>query len=282
MYVLAHICAAFSYLLESSPGWLSLCGNASVGLFVAFTSPCEGKIWSCWWGHYNWGRSHPSILLDECGHQQNSTQVTCFYPAIYLIFIQLFKKCTIWSVIKSFTNIEFTELSGDNINSLTNVITLDALLHKSFGSLHLWFEAVPVCWPSAPLLCHTDWHLVMLQRVRITATLLERLMTISCPVCEASLIIVVQLHNSCRDRERWHQGDLHFLRPREPPTSWPTLPCFPCRRLQSCPYGGYGRTSWWNTQEVWRYSSAIRSVKCRIPWWAATHYTKVHRCILTV
>ncbi|KAF8228325.1 hypothetical protein L208DRAFT_1292181 [Tricholoma matsutake] len=55
----------------------------------------------------------------------------------------LFKKCTIWSVIKSFTNIEFTELSGDYINSLTNVITLDALLHKSFGLLHLWFEAVP-------------------------------------------------------------------------------------------------------------------------------------------
>ena len=38
------ILPTISYLLESSPGWLSLCGNASVGLFVAFTSLCEGKI----------------------------------------------------------------------------------------------------------------------------------------------------------------------------------------------------------------------------------------------
>lgn len=55
----------------------------------------------------------------------------------------LFKKCTIWSVIKSFTNIEFTELNGDNINSLTNVLTLDTGLHKFFGPLDFWFEAVP-------------------------------------------------------------------------------------------------------------------------------------------
>lgn len=55
----------------------------------------------------------------------------------------LFKKCTIWSVIKSFTNIEFKELSGNNINSLTNVITLDTGVHKFFGPLRIWFEAVP-------------------------------------------------------------------------------------------------------------------------------------------
>lgn len=61
-----------------------------------------------------------------------------------LTAIQLFKKCTIWSVIKSFTNIEFTELNGDNINSLTNVLTLDTGLHKFFGPLDFWFEAVPV------------------------------------------------------------------------------------------------------------------------------------------
>lgn len=59
---------------------------------------------------------------------------------------QLFKKCTIWSVIASFTNIKFInkELSGNNINSLTNVITLDIIAHKYFGQLYLWFEAVPV------------------------------------------------------------------------------------------------------------------------------------------
>src|ERR1700733_7267864 len=75
--------------------------------------------------------------------------------------IQLFKKCTIWSVIKFFTNIEFKELSGNNINSLTNVITLDTGVHKSFGPLRIWFEAVPVrcmllCYvsPFTPCKCH--------------------------------------------------------------------------------------------------------------------------------
>lgn len=61
-----------------------------------------------------------------------------------LTAIQLFKKCTIWSVIKSFTNIEFTELNGNNMNSLTNVLTLDTGLHQFFGPLDFWFEAVPV------------------------------------------------------------------------------------------------------------------------------------------
>lgn len=61
------------------------------------------------------------------------------------ITIQLFKKCTVWSVIKSFTNIEFKELNGENINSLVNVITLDTPVHGFFGSLDIWLEAVPVC-----------------------------------------------------------------------------------------------------------------------------------------
>lgn len=55
----------------------------------------------------------------------------------------LFKKVTIWAVIESFTNIKFAELSGDNINSLTNVITLDGGVHHFFGQLKVWFEAVP-------------------------------------------------------------------------------------------------------------------------------------------
>jgi hypothetical protein len=54
----------------------------------------------------------------------------------------LFKKCTIWTVIKSFSSIEFTELNGDNINSLTNVFTLDLNVHRFFGELKIWFEAV--------------------------------------------------------------------------------------------------------------------------------------------
>jgi hypothetical protein len=60
-----------------------------------------------------------------------------------LTAIQLFKK-SIWSVIKSFTNIEFTELNGNNINLLTNILTLNTGLHKFFGLLDFWFEAVPV------------------------------------------------------------------------------------------------------------------------------------------
>lgn len=76
-----------------------------------------------------------------------------------VMVIQLFKKCTIWSVIKSFTNIEFKELSGNNINSLTNVITLDTGVHKFFGPLRIWFEAVPVrcmflCCTIYTLSCH--------------------------------------------------------------------------------------------------------------------------------
>ena len=61
-----------------------------------------------------------------------------------LTAIQLFEKCTIWSVLKSFTNIEFTELNGNSLNSLTNVFTLDTALHKFFGPLDFWFEAVDV------------------------------------------------------------------------------------------------------------------------------------------
>jgi len=44
----------------------------------------------------------------------------------------LFKKAYIWAVIESFTNIKFTELQGDNINSLTNVITLETSVHSFF------------------------------------------------------------------------------------------------------------------------------------------------------
>jgi len=56
---------------------------------------------------------------------------------------KLFKKASIWTVIESFTNIKFTELLGDNINSLTNVMTLDLAVHQYFGELKLWFEPVP-------------------------------------------------------------------------------------------------------------------------------------------
>lgn len=58
--------------------------------------------------------------------------------------IQLFKKCTIWKVIESFTDIRFKELNGDNINSLTNVMTLKTAVHEFFGDLTIWFEALPV------------------------------------------------------------------------------------------------------------------------------------------
>jgi hypothetical protein len=43
-----------------------------------------------------------------------------------------------------FANIESKKLSGDNINSLINVITLNSGVHKFFGSLNIWFEAIPV------------------------------------------------------------------------------------------------------------------------------------------
>jgi hypothetical protein len=61
------------------------------------------------------------------------------------MIIQLFKKTIILAVIDSFTNIKSTELQGDNINSLTNVITLDLGVGCYFGRLEIWFEAVPVC-----------------------------------------------------------------------------------------------------------------------------------------
>jgi hypothetical protein len=54
--------------------------------------------------------------------------MSCSYLIIYTV-IQLFKKASIWAVIESFTNIKFTELQGDNINSLKNAITLDVGVH---------------------------------------------------------------------------------------------------------------------------------------------------------
>jgi hypothetical protein len=60
-------------------------------------------------------------------------------PAIYS-----YKKASIWAVIDSFSNIKFTESSGDNINSLSNVITLEIGVHEFFGQLRVWFEPVPV------------------------------------------------------------------------------------------------------------------------------------------
>jgi hypothetical protein len=62
----------------------------------------------------------------------------------YLHVIQLFNKASIWTVVESFTNIKFAELQGDNINSLTNVITLYTGVYDFFGPLEVWFEAVPV------------------------------------------------------------------------------------------------------------------------------------------
>jgi len=74
----------------------------------------------------------------------NTSDFSVLAKLLIVTAIQLFKKCTIWSVIKSFTSIEFKELSGDNINSLTNVITLDTCVHRFFGPLYMWFEAVPM------------------------------------------------------------------------------------------------------------------------------------------
>ena len=39
-----------------------------------------------------------------------------------------------------FDVIKFTELSGNNINSLTNVITLETGVHDFFGQLRVWFD----------------------------------------------------------------------------------------------------------------------------------------------
>ena len=105
--------------------------------------------------------------------------------------IQLFKKCTIWSVIKSFTNIEYKELSGNNINSLTNVITLDTGVHKFFGPLRIWFEAVPVrsiCF----FVTYHHLHLVnvMPQRVRLTLTKSRRLRIVFFVVREPNFVVL--------------------------------------------------------------------------------------------
>ena len=82
---------------------------------------------------------------------------------------QLFKKCTIWSIITSFTNLNFNDLGGNNINSLKNVITLDVVVHRFFGQLYLWFEAVPVCYilRIPPM---SNLYLVTPQRVGLTLT----------------------------------------------------------------------------------------------------------------
>jgi len=50
---------------------------------------------------------------------------------------KLFEKCTIWSIITSFTNLKFDESRGNNIHTLMNVITLDVVAHRFFGDLHI-------------------------------------------------------------------------------------------------------------------------------------------------
>jgi len=50
---------------------------------------------------------------------------------------KLFEKTSIWAVVESFTNIKFAELQDGDINSLTNVITLDVGVHQYFGELRL-------------------------------------------------------------------------------------------------------------------------------------------------
>jgi len=42
------------------------------------------------------------------------------------------------------SNIKFAEFQGDNIDLLTNVITLYTGVHDIFGQLEVWFEEVPV------------------------------------------------------------------------------------------------------------------------------------------
>jgi len=91
------------------------------------------------------GRSYYSTFPHEYGHQKKVRKLL-FAKLVTWSFNR--SRNTISSVINSFPNIAFEELNGDNINSLTNVITLDNNLHTIFGSLGSWFEPIPVrCLP---------------------------------------------------------------------------------------------------------------------------------------
>jgi hypothetical protein len=72
----------------------------------------------------------------------------------FCTIIQLYKKASTWTVIKSFSNIEFEELNGNNTKSPTNVIALDANVHNLFGPLDVWFEAVSVRCAFICDMCH--------------------------------------------------------------------------------------------------------------------------------
>ena len=173
---------------------------------------------------------------------------------------QLFGKCSIWSIITSFTNIKFNELRGNNINTLMNTITLDATAHRFFGELYVWFEAVPVC----NILCilpMSDLYLVTLQRVGLTLTKLGRLMSIFFTVREM-ILVVFKLYN--------FNIFFHIPRPRYVSASRPPPSRFACHCCQSCPWGRYKYASQRHSREVPECSCAIGWVRFGIPWWAAS------------
>jgi len=138
----------------------------------------------------------PLSLLCADADKTVRKQVFRSCKAIYMAIAQLFKKCNIRSVIKSFTSIDFEELNCDEMNSSTNVMTLDVGVHTTFRTLDLWFEAIPVRCPPT--------HYVMIDippRIGPTLTKSGRLRKIFfLKVSEANLFLLHRLTIPCSCR----------------------------------------------------------------------------------
>lgn len=138
----------------------------------------------------------PLSLMSADTNKKVRKRLFYSYEAIYTA-IQLFEKCTISTVMKSFANIRFKELNSANINSLTNVITLDAVVHNFFGWLHIWFEAVSVCC-TLPVLPTHNLHLAVPLRVSLTLTSLGRLSRMFFAVRDVTLLLCTTSSRICR------------------------------------------------------------------------------------
>ncbi|KAG8730210.1 hypothetical protein FRC10_002981 [Ceratobasidium sp. 414] len=49
----------------------------------------------------------------------------------------------IWTVVERYAGIKLEELNGKEINKLQNVLTVTEHVHKRFGNLEIWLEAIP-------------------------------------------------------------------------------------------------------------------------------------------
>jgi HNH endonuclease len=74
------------------------------------------------------------------------TTLMRFVTKVSVLICQVEQSRRRWNALKMFGGdcLE-QELSGNDINKLTNMIALQHDAHERFGNFRLWFKRVPVC-----------------------------------------------------------------------------------------------------------------------------------------